>query len=182
MKNMIRVLLILFALLLLSSPSMAADNSITTNPLSLIFGVINLDYERILNENFSINIAGSNFSVDDSNFELSGSTVSLSGKYYFSQAQYGSYAGLGYTKIKISSKGSGDNFIADLFEKILDKGNADGFSLSLGHRKVFDSGFTFDTGISWNALTLKDGDNITLPMYWFTIGYGWGKSFTTDLQ
>ncbi|NLW47485.1 MAG: DUF3575 domain-containing protein [Firmicutes bacterium] len=174
MKKILIFFLSIFIMCLAATPLRAAENSLTVNPISLILGAPNLDYERSLNDHFSVNISGNKYSLESSDFELKGSLYSIGGKYYFSETQRGSYFGMNYNKLNIECEGSDDdNFFADLFEELLDYGKADGISLAFGYRKITDSGFTFDVGGSMNYYNPKEGDSVKFPMIWFALGYGW---------
>jgi hypothetical protein len=172
MKKFLIVFTTVSMLFFTASPLLAAENSITTNPLSLMFGIANLDYEHSLNERFSLNVAANNFSAEGDDFELDGSLYSLGGKYYFNEAQSGSYIGLNYHKLDIECEGDDDNFFAELFEKVLDQGSVNGISLAFGYRKITGSRFTFDLGASMNFFEVND-DVVEFPMYWAAFGYGW---------
>ena len=81
---------VLFSMLAVSSPAFAQDSGtrtpvehkqiITANPIGIVFGWFNAEYERKVNETTTWGVSGSNFQGFDSDFNYS--NVSAIARYY----------------------------------------------------------------------------------------------------
>ena len=173
-----RVYGLLLSLMLLfgfSLPVLAADNSITINPVLFPFELYHVDYEFSVSEKSTYNLMLIYY-ADDNFFDslaegltgiLGGDSDSYSYTYgckigkrwYEKKAQDGLYYGIEgtYTQLIMEDSDSSEYSAGACF----------------GKRRITDSGYTYDLG--FNIAYYKDSDDDTGISFFITthIGYGW---------
>ncbi|WP_422091404.1 DUF3575 domain-containing protein [Tenacibaculum ovolyticum] len=175
-----RKLLLLIAIVGIGFTANAQKNVFKVNPLGLVFGALDVSYERVLSEKSAIELgfAYSNFDVTGVSTKVSTNGYGVEGKYkfYFSSekdAPRGWYGApfLAYSVSSVDSDGI--------------KGDANSFSAGAlaGYQWVFgggDSGFSLDLNFGAQYVSASTTGNINsvsidgfLPRLGLSLGYAW---------
>lgn len=169
------------AMALMSFGVNAQENVIKVNPLGLAFGAAELGYERVLNENSSVELALA-YSSSDATFS-SGEVEKATGfgvegkyKFYFSSskgAPRGWYAAPVATYASASAKSSGDSGKVSIFA----------VGAVAGHQWIFggrNSGFALDLNLGVQYISASTSGSISgvsidgiLPRLGLALGYAW---------
>lgn len=163
----ITLTLIIIALFLVVNqlPSLANNTSVTAG--IGFFELFNLEFEQKVGDDFSVTISGSTDPFTEM-FLSDGEckTFGLGIRKYFNEEGFdGCYLGVKYLRSKIEGKILGIRFL-----NVNDR--EDCYQFSVGYKKVYDSGFTFDTAVSAIYFSENKEDKWA-PALKANLGYTW---------
>ena len=159
MKRIATVLLALVLILSFASVSMAAgDQTITVNPLGILSGVINAQYEKPTGDLSSLLLSGGFVSIGS----VSGFEVGAGYRKYLGEERSGLFAEGSVAFVSVSAPGA----------------SATGFGVRglCGFKWIFDKGFTVEAGAGAGFVTAQmEGYSygVFTPTLRLALGYTW---------
>lgn len=171
------ILCSIFLLLNCQQRTLASEHSITLGPSGL--QIINLEYEKAVSEQITLNAdyGISYMGIVSFSDEPSWPSLGMGINWYFkNQAIDGAYLGLHVTHVEPK----GDTVWSDL-DDIMAGGDSNSddddecstfeyFTVSLGYKKVFGSGFTIDSAIQGIYIPESEGSGVLAKL---AFGHSW---------
>lgn len=160
------LVVIFFLTLLFSVSSLAfAEQTVTTNPIGMLVGVINAQYEMPLQNSSSLLVNGSLLSWGISNESVTGLSAGIGYRKYMDKESEGFFVqGMGEADFITVESGS---------EKV--SGTAAGISGLGGFKWVYGNGFTLELGAGASYIFSAVGDYSGgfAPSLALNLGYTW---------
>ncbi|MFC2092232.1 DUF3575 domain-containing protein, partial [Elusimicrobiota bacterium] len=130
-------------------------------PIGLLLGLFNVEVNFAIQPNLSVPVRASYFSLESGDDEFTMTGIGAGARYYFKgEAVNGWYVGglLNYNLIKL------DVTTVDIvgFSLVEYTGSATssavGYGALIGYQSIWDSGFTFDTGVGVQMINIAEID------------------------